>query len=307
MIGSANSVPDGDELLCYCKAKSRADIKRYMLEHNANFETLIRDTGIGAECAACRLNLEAFVGSQYLAENTGPAKSDKKLLMLSTDQYNCGYYLNTKEFRTIVRISNPNMPNSRSPVQIAEYEVHLCIYSSEGAIVDKRKLFLGAAGDHSIELSNIPNLPDFGWFTINARPLTVGFVGNIRPQVAIEHGYRCSTYHPQLVKDASTRRTMTVAVVDGKTNMFFPMINVNRQSANVRITLEGLLEPYERESTSVICGQGAILLSLDETLPGLPDGNIFVATVESDLPLRRYFFVENRDGSLSMDHFPSTR
>ena len=296
-----------DQILCYCRSKTHADIKNYMQQEGASFDSLIKSTGVGMDCAACRLNLEVLVGEHFLAQNVAPSLGRKSAFMIPANQYNCGYYLQGSGFSTTLRISNPHLPNARSPIPITDYDVDVRLYDKKGRSVADAAIDLSKASDHSISFSDFPGLPDFGWFTVNIQPKANGFVGNSRPQVAIGHGDHCSTYHMQLGKDASKRRTVTVAAADGKTNMYFAMVNMQRATANVKVTLDGILEPFTAAHTSQIPGLGATLYEVDDAFKGLPDKNILIATVESDVPLRRYFFIKHQDGSLSMDHFPNTR
>ncbi|RCK33572.1 (2Fe-2S)-binding protein [Thalassospira xiamenensis] len=297
----------GDEIVCYCKSKTRADIEAFMHESGASFDKLIKTTGVGTECAACRLNLEVLVGDHFASQSFSPAIVKKTSFMVPADQYNCGYYLQDADFSTTLRISNPYLPVTKTQVQLSDYSVVIDVYHADGKPHTRKKLDLKAADDLSVSFSEFPRLPRFGWFTVNILPVSPGFVGNSRPQVAIQHGDHCSTYHMQLVKDASKRRTITVPVIGGETNMFFPMVNMTRENARLTVTLEGIKYPFEASHVSEIPGNGAVFYSIDDSFSKLPEKNIIIATVESNVPLRRYFFVVHQDGSLSMDHFPNSR
>lgn len=299
--------PVDDEIVCYCKSKTRADIEAFMNESGASFDKLIKSTGVGTECAACRLNLEVLVGDHFATQGFSPAIVKKTTFMVPADQYNCGYYLHDDVFSTTLRISNPHLPGAKSQVKLSDYAVAMDIYGSNGKPIARKNFDLNVANDFSVNFSQFLKLPNFGWFTVNIVPISPGFVGNSRPQVAIQHGDHCSTYHMQLVKDASLRRTITVPVMNGETKMFFPMVNMTRENAKLSVSLEGIKHYFEAFHVSEIPSNGAVLYSIDDSFPDLPDNNIIIATVESNVPLRRYFFVVHQDGSLSMDHFPNSR
>lgn len=303
----AGSKDSDDEIICFCLGKTKADIVSFMASEDSSFESLMERTGVGTKCAACRLNLEVLVGEEYVARTRKAKVTSNAILKTPAYQYNCGYYLVGNGFNTTLRISNPAFPFAKQEIPVATQTAQLKTYSGEGKLISNSEFRLDANEDHSVDFSKIQSIAAYGWFTLDIKPESGGFIGNTRPQVVIAHQDHCSSYHMQLVKDASLKRTVTVPCLKAKTGMFFCLINMHNTQTELNIDLDGLHGEYHNSYVGTIGPHSAVLVELDDIFEGLPERNLLVANVEATVPIRRYFFVKHEDGSLSMDHFPNTR
>ena len=152
-------------------------------------------------------------------------------------------------------------------------------------------------------------MPVFGWFEAELVPDRDAFVGNARPQVALVGDGWAATYHMQLIRDASHRRTVSVAAVDGRYRTRVPILNTTSRPAKVTLVLSSFESGTSRRIEFDCPPEGMIVPDLDQVFaaPSAFDASFFLLAVESDVPTRRYVLNSHADGTLSLDHFPNTR
>jgi bacterioferritin-associated ferredoxin len=308
-IGAAHtgSGEHADDMVCICMNVTRQQILAHQAEPGATFETLVRDTGVGTKCAACRLNLEMVLGEAVEYQPVQARPMALGLLRIPVDHLNCGFYVMEAGCRTVLRVANPQLADARNCFPVPAYRFRLDVYTQTGKTVACRKARIAQNEAVEIDFSTFFGSAAFGWFAVALDPEQPGFVGNIRPQVALIGKDWAATYHMQLARDASTRRTVMVQALGGKTNTILPIVNTNRRATDVRITLRQIDGNYMFDYRVLCPGFGAIRVALDDVALDLPDNGLILVAVESDLPIRRYFLTGHADGSLSLDHFPNTR
>lgn len=295
------------ELICFCFDISREAVLAHIRRPGSSYEKLIRETGIGTKCTACRMNLEILLGDHVNFESPGPQAAAKSAgWKIAGDQLNCGFFFVRHEMHTVLRFANPKFPlNAAAP--LAAHDWFLTVFNEDGKAVHRDRGLLDIEGAVTVDFSTLPGLPEFGWFTLDMIPCGKGFVGNIRPQCLLIGRGWAVPYHGQLTMFASKRRTIMVPTGEGRYDTFFPVINTSGESNEIMIAISGISADFSDQAKITIPPYGARLIELDSLFRQPPVGQLAIALVTSPQPARHFVMHRHATGSYSVDHFPNTR
>lgn len=307
-VAASNPAVDEDRIVCVCFNVRKSTIDAHLRDPEATFQQLVDATGITTKCTACRLNIEVLIG-EAVADAPHKLRDDNRRLTfpMRKEFRNCGFFMSADGVETELRIANP-IESGLEPSDLAAYRVEIAAYAPSGKVLGTRHLGLDPDGALVVRLSEFGPLPAFGWFSADLVPSRDAFVGNARPQVALIGPGWFATYHMQLVRDASRRRTVSVAAVDGRYRTRIPVLNVASRPATVTLELVPFGGGPSRRAEMPCPAGGLVVPDLDEVF-GIPaaGADLSLLVVESDVPTRRYVLNSHADGTISLDHFPNTR
>jgi bacterioferritin-associated ferredoxin len=306
-------VSTGNEIVCACFSVTEADIKAHLANPQNTLETLVSETGIGTKCTACLLDLDLVIDDtvefrRSVASRLGQGIQQTKGLTVSTDLTSSGFFLNRKDVRTSLRVSNfPVLFESNC--RGVPYSVSLRLVSAAGYCVRTHRQNLNLNCTMHVSFSEMlpPEIED-GWLLLSLYPKQRGLVGSIRPQVALEGANWVSTYHTQpqamATKDGS-RNKITVYRAERGFRSLVSVINANSRVGSVTVKMKDMYGPWERIHTLDMGASHSTLIDLDEHFPDAPIGGIFQVTVTSDVDTRKHILIQQANDSLSIDHFPN--
>ncbi len=297
-----------DRIVCVCFNVRASKVLAHQRDSNATFQQLVDATGITTKCTACRLNIEVLIGEAVADMPRKPLGETRRMSFpMRKDFRNCGFFMSGEGVETELRIANPTEAGLEYS-DLAEYSVGVAAYTTTGEEIGRRHFALDPAGALVLRLSEFGPLPAFGWFSADLVPSRDAYVGNARPQVALVGEGWFATYHMQLVRDASRRRTVSIAAVDGLYRTRIPVLNVASRRATIILSLSPFGGGPSRQAEMQCPAGGLIVPDLDDVFGPPPTvSTLSLLAVESDVPTRRYVLNSHADGTISLDHFPNTR
>jgi bacterioferritin-associated ferredoxin len=299
------SVPS--DLVCFCFGVSRQTVLDQIRRPGSSYEKLIKETGIGTKCTACRLNLEILLGDHVnFARATSSDQRAPKGWKIVNDQLNCAFFFARHDMHTVLRFANPKIPLS-TKVPLTAHDWRLTIFSDAGAVIHRDSGVLEVDAAETIDFSKRTRFPKFGWFTLDMLPQNDGFVGNIRPQCLLAGLGWAVAYHPQLTMYAARRRSVMLPTANGRYDTLFPVINTNSSACEVTVSVSGISAAFEDQGSVTIPGYGAHLIDVDAILRQPPPGQLAIALVTSTQPVRHFVMHKHASGSYAVDHFPNSR
>jgi bacterioferritin-associated ferredoxin len=306
-IDPTDTTMSASNVICFCFGISRETVLSHIRRPGSSYENLIKETGIGTKCTACRLNLEILLGDHVNFEAAGsPGLPVRKGWKIVNDQLNCAFFFVRPDMHTVLRFANPNFPlNAAAP--LTAHDWRLTILDDSGNVVHRDKGLIEIGGAFTIDFSKLSGLPPYGWFTLDVLPRAEGFVGNIRPQCLLSGRGWAAAYHGQLTMFANKRRTIVVPTGEGRYQTLFPVINTSAQACDVVLAIKGTTAEFYDEARVTIPRYGARLIDLDEVFRQPPPGQLASTLATSSQPVRHFVMHKQATGSYSVDHFPNTR
>jgi hypothetical protein len=290
----------------------RLEAIEFLQKPGNSVEALVAKTSMGTKCAACLLDLDVIieqVDTKDVTKKDNHAKSKvvhkNAFNMGSVDRVDSGFFVCDENVKTVIRLANFN-PLFREGVEAAPHNFKLMIMEESGKVAAKKSGKILASEQINIDLSQIQNCPESGWFLLSVIPLGPGYYGTMRPQVLLIGRDWASACHTQFHGFASNKvRRVAVGIksTNGKTWCKVCVINGENKSGEVTLRAEG--PTFKSKFSFNLPSKGSKIVSLDNVYQGLPDNEQIVLNVDSKLLTRKYLINTQPDGSWGADHFPT--
>ncbi|HUS56053.1 MAG TPA: (2Fe-2S)-binding protein [Thermohalobaculum sp.] len=302
--------PVRDEVVCVCFETTRGTIERHLADPKNNYDTLVETTGVGTKCTACLLDLDLVVheatgqhaDSRVVADARPVAQGHG--IKMPFDQSNSGLLINRDGISTHIRVANFG-PMFQSMPYSVRYRYRVLAVSEDGRVAARARGGFGFGEDVCIDLGALPGAPADGWFLFDLYPQREGFMGSIRPQIALVGPGWATTYHPQYQSVACRGRGIVLQGVDGRFATAVHLINADRRETTLEFRMSSLESDFKATFTRTLGRYASALQDLDQPFPDAPRNELLDVFVASDHPVRKHVVNRLSDGAMSVDHFPN--
>lgn len=301
-----------EDLLCYCFGVTKADVISHFKEDNGNVDTLLDKTKITTKCATCALELDLLLsqlrrGSLDKDGHRGIKKQESGAIFFSRrDRGDSGFFLNTEDTDTIIRISNFPV-NFTDDVLCSNYRFWVRFYNENGSLVGKTRGLLNKNSELELKVSELVNAP-VGWFYILQSPTDAGYYGTARPQVILQNSLSVATFHTQFHSDATLkgRRASCPVILNnlrGGLSTSIVVINGTAKETDVIFNLE----MSDRVIKNKVClpGNGMKIVNLEKEILTTESPTFAILHIQSKYPTKKLLINNHPDGTIGVDHFPN--
>lgn len=297
------------DIICHCYDVKRQDIRRYFEQPGATIDDFVGRTNFGRKCTACLLDFDRELSQLGTPVATSVVTSTKLYAVPISgspeERLESGFYLNRDGIRTLIHLANHNA-SPEAPATTAPHRGILWLFAPSGDVVAKRFLDVDAGKLISLDFGDSPRCPSEGWFLLSLRPRAPGYMGTLRPQVALTAQGCAVTYHTQPHKHATRsgwRSGLSIRATGGRTRTAIPIINGTNLPATVTLKLHtGATVPQAH--VFELPRRGFRIVDLDDVFKGPPSNTSMLLEVTSTQPTRKFVLNRHPGGTLGVDHFP---
>lgn len=301
-------------LVCGCFGVTEGHIREYFEHPHASVDEFADISGITTKCTACKMDFELVLESIRTRDTKVVERVDHERVVASgntsRDFVDSGFLINSNGIKTVLRVDNATNPfDPKSEELLTDYSWQLRVMDETGKRCAKRNGFIQIGESLTLDLTELEQCPDFGWFWIWLQPRSGGYFGAIRPQYALVGEGWISTVHTQPHAMACYEKAV---IIRSPEENFSTLVSVVNGDSRKSATCEFILASTTSESAETrfiqLPPNGSRLVEIDtEFEQAAKSYDVATLIIRSDRPVRKHVIKIQPNGHYSIDHFPDAK
>jgi hypothetical protein len=223
------------------------------------------------------------------------------------ERLDSAFFVCSEGVKTFMRLANfPTMFGSHPQPVDNEYRVWLM--DEDGNVASTARGVIKANSQLELDFSQMNGCPPRGWFLVSCLPLSMGYYGTLRPQGLLVGDDWSSAFHLQphnIATNNYRRLSIVIKSAKGLTHNRAFVFNPCRSKTKIVVELASRESDFFAEHHDEVSGTGLQVIEIDKVFSSIPENEILLLTVQSNLFTKKYLATVQHDGAWSADHFPT--